>query len=62
MMMMGTYPIDSRPPIGDIFRPPVLVLEVVCMLPDVKTEDGRIEVRQVLVAGCLHNQNSVAWA
>src|SRR5436190_22956458 len=42
----GGSPVDDAPPRVEIVLPPVLVLEVVGMFPDVDAEDRRIAVHQ----------------
>src|SRR6188474_2346040 len=46
-------PVDDVPPRGEIVRTPVLVLEVVGVLPDVDPEERRLALhhRRVLVRG-----------
>ncbi len=35
-------PVDDVPPGADVLRPPVLILQIVCVLPDIEPDDGNL--------------------
>src|ERR1700730_13846882 len=46
-------PIDDVPPCGDVVRPPVLILQVVGVLPTIQSQDGLVmEGDERVLVGC----------
>lgn len=52
VVVEGDVPVDDVPKGGDVVGAAVLIVEIVCVLPDIQTDDGFIPIHERRILVC----------